>query len=256
MRRIVSRLLAGLLAVVLAPALAAADETTFCNAYIRSLPYTITTQGHYCFDRNLSTSMTSGSAITINVDFVLLDLNNFKLGGGGAGLGTNANGINSQNHRNITVRNGNIRGFYVGIALEGGGNYTVENNLLDGNTYIGMSIDGDLVNVHDNVVSNTGGSTAKADAVGIRVAGPTVTNAEHNIVANTFSGTSEAGGIFNYATYGVNDHNVVQMGSAASTKVGIFAYSTAVCRDNTVFAATAGQGLVQCVQVGHNYTNP
>jgi hypothetical protein len=43
-----------------------ADETTYCNFYIRSLPYTITTRGHYCFDRNLSTAQTSGNAITIN----------------------------------------------------------------------------------------------------------------------------------------------------------------------------------------------
>jgi len=57
---------------------AAADETTFCNFFITTLPYTITTQGHYCLQQNLSTAITSGAAITISVDYVVLDLNNFK----------------------------------------------------------------------------------------------------------------------------------------------------------------------------------
>src|SRR3954467_15509720 len=90
---------------------AGADETTFCNQFITTLPYTISVQGHYCFDRNLTTAITTGHAITINSDFVVVDLNNFKLGGGSAGLGTNADGIFASNHRNITIRNGNIRGF-------------------------------------------------------------------------------------------------------------------------------------------------
>src|SRR5438876_3313560 len=118
-----------------AAGLAGADETTFCNAYITTLPYTITMQGHYCFDRNLSTAMTSGNAITINSDFVVVDLNNFKLGGGAAGLGTTTIGIHSDSHRNITIRNGNIRGFLVGIEFLGGssaGGNVIENNVLDG----------------------------------------------------------------------------------------------------------------------------
>src|SRR6266545_2890279 len=124
---------------------AAADETTFCNAFVTSLPYTIITQGHYCFNKNLSTAITTGAAITINVDFVVLDLNNFKLGGGAAGLDTDAVGVRSDNHRNITVRNGNIRGFKYGIWLGGtaAGNLLVENNVLDGNTHRGVQTDGD-----------------------------------------------------------------------------------------------------------------
>src|SRR5438552_5267849 len=89
-----------LLAVaVFAPSLMA-DETTFCNAYITTLPYTISAQGHYCLDRNLSTAMTSGAAITIAVDFVVLDLNNFKIGGGSAGAGTLTKGVYANNHSN------------------------------------------------------------------------------------------------------------------------------------------------------------
>ena len=94
---------------------ASADETLYCNTTITTLPFTITTQGHYCFDRNLSTAITSGAAITIAADFVTLDLNNFKLGGGSAGLGTNAFGVYAFDRSNLTIRGGNIRGFAVGI---------------------------------------------------------------------------------------------------------------------------------------------
>jgi len=142
---------------------AAADETTLCNTFITTLPFTISTQGHYCFNKNLSTAITSGNAITINADFVVLDLNNFKLGGGSAGLGTNTNGIFANNRRNITVRNGNIRGFRIGVNLDGdttaSGNHVVENNVLDGNTVMGMHVIGDTLIVRNNLVSNTGANT-------------------------------------------------------------------------------------------------
>jgi hypothetical protein len=93
---------AAVIAALLGTTSATADETTFCNAFITSLPYTITVQGHYCFNRNLSTTITTGAAIRINADFVVLDLNNFKLGGGGAGPATQAVGILALNRSNIT----------------------------------------------------------------------------------------------------------------------------------------------------------
>src|SRR4051812_28346894 len=86
---------------------AGADETTFCNHFITTLPYTISPKGNYSFAPTLATATTAGNAITINSDFVVIDLNNFKLGGGAAGLSTQAVGISSFNHRNITIRNGN-----------------------------------------------------------------------------------------------------------------------------------------------------
>jgi len=148
---------------------AAADETTFCNAFITSLPYTISTQGHYCFNKNLATAITTGNAITINVDFVVLDLNNFKLGGGAAGLSTDAAGIGSTNHNNLTIRNGNIRGFRRGIRLVGGTNHVIENNVLDGNTQYGVYLEDSAggVVVRNNLISNTGGSTLDNSPYGV-----------------------------------------------------------------------------------------
>ena len=54
-------------------------ETIDCTA-ITSPPYVIATQGVYCLTGNLSTSITTGSAIEIQANNVTLDLNGFKLG--------------------------------------------------------------------------------------------------------------------------------------------------------------------------------
>ena len=47
---------------------------------ILTLPFTITAQGSYCLVRNLSTAQTTGAAITIATDFVVLDMKGFKIG--------------------------------------------------------------------------------------------------------------------------------------------------------------------------------
>jgi parallel beta-helix repeat protein len=166
---------------------ARADETTFCNKFITSLPYTITVQGHYCFNRNLSTAITSGNAITIDVDFVVLDLNNFKLGGGAAGIGSDATGVRVLGSRsNATIRNGNVRGFRWGIAVEGGANHVIENNVLDGNTQAGILADGDNTVVRDNIVTAVGFRAGVPYTVGINGDGGFVL-AEHNLVAGVNS---------------------------------------------------------------------
>ena len=69
------------------------DDHPLACTVIATLPYTITAQGRYCLSTNLSTAITSGAAITINSDFVVLDLRGFKIGGGSAGPGTLAHGV-------------------------------------------------------------------------------------------------------------------------------------------------------------------
>ena len=219
---------------------ARADETTLCNTFITTVPFNITTQGHYCFNRNLSTGMTSGNAITINSDYVVLDLNNFKLGGGSAGLGTNTVGVFSRNHRNLTVRNGNIRGFRFGVQLVGtfAGNIVIENNVLDGNTERGAQTDGDSSIVRNNLVTNTGGSTASTSwAYGVYAdysntsSGSSGTSVvRDNVVTNTFSanGAEDLGG-------SVADHNIVALGETGGAfNTGVWGE---VCRDNTVLTS-------------------
>jgi hypothetical protein len=232
---------------------AAADETTFCNTIITSLPFTITTQGHYCFDRNLSTAITTGNAITINVDFVVLDLNNFKLGGGSAGLGTNANGVFADGRSNITVRNGNIRGFRTGIVIQGGSNHLIENNVLDGNTQYGTNVDTGSVVVRNNIVSNTGGSLVSGYAYGIYAWADSTASVRDNVVSNVFSPSNDS--VVGIYSPGQSDHNLVKLGSSTGRRVGTaWSYN----RDNTVLNATNATYAFWYAYgtIGHNFSDP
>jgi len=239
---------------------AAADETTFCNAFITTLPFTITTQGHYCFNKNLSTGITTGNAITINVDFVVLDLNNFKLGGGNAGLGTDAAGVGAANRSNLTIRNGNIRGFRRGIRIVGGSNHVIENNVLDGNTQYGVFLDDDLsgvnpsgVVVRNNLISNTGGSTIADYPYGIYDWSSSRSNvARDNVVTNVFSTNGNVNGIVMRQA----DHNLINLGATTGAKWGT---GGSYNRDNSVFNATAAVGYAfwqSYALIGDNFNSP
>ena len=250
-----------------------ADETTFCNTYITSLPYTITMQGHYCFNRNLSTAMTSGAAIAVNADFVVLDLNNFKLGGGAAGPATQTVGILGVNRSNITIRNGNIRGFLVGIRLAApdaslSQNNLVENNVLDGNTNKGIDLRGRSNVVRNNIVTNTGGSTVTPPLVctyGIDTcfgAEPSCPLAATSalVQGNYVSGvTNPAGATCSTGIYapavlnadhgGIVIGNVVQGVQDNQNPGGGGPIVGGICRDNTVYV-TPGDDAYGCLIMG------
>ena len=186
-----------LVLTTLTPAVrAAADETTYCDRFIRAVPFTITAPGHYCLGRNLATSITGGDAIKIDADFVWLDLNNFTLDGSSAGTAADTTGVVAVgDHRNITVRNGVVKGFLNGINLNGNGsNYTVENIWADANYVNGIAargLGGGHV-VRNNVVTNTGGTTLPEftggdpnAAIGISVTGNS--SILNNQVTHTFN---------------------------------------------------------------------
>jgi hypothetical protein len=82
---------------------------------ITSLPYTITQSGNY----QLASSLVSTTdAITVNADNCTIDLNSFVISYGAKG-NPGYHGIYSKNHANITVRNGTITRFLVGVLLDG-----------------------------------------------------------------------------------------------------------------------------------------
>jgi nitrous oxidase accessory protein NosD len=162
MKRIGSFLCASVLLVAagFAPAQA---ETVNCTA-ITSLPYTISTQGVYCLTGHLNTGITTGNAITINTNNVVLDLNGFKIGGLSAGLGTAANGIYAYRRQNITVKNGTVRGFIIGVFIEDGdplvsAGHVIEDIRADQNTTGGIAVLGKGNTIRNNMVVATGGTT-------------------------------------------------------------------------------------------------
>jgi len=179
----------------------ASSETVNCIP-ITSLPATITIPGTYCLTRNLNTNMTSGNAIDIQTDNVIIDLNGYKLGGLAAGDATHANGIHTLNHKNITLRNGTIRGFLRGVYLRDGssghdtyGGHLLEDLRFDGNTWIALQTEGRGNLIRRNQVVDTGGSTVAVFAWGIIASGPGARILDNDVDA-TFSGTFDAHGIY------------------------------------------------------------
>jgi Periplasmic copper-binding protein (NosD) len=224
--------------VLLLAAVPARAETVKCTA-ITTLPAVITVQGIYCLTGDLTTAMTSGNAIDIQTNNVVLDLNGFKLGGLAAGPGTQTRGIHAFNRQNITIKNGTIRGFLSGIFLSDAGasqGHVVEDIRADQNTLVGIDVEGSGNIVRNNQVVATGGTTAvgaNADAVGIFVTGtgPRVLN--NDVIQTVKQGTGTARGIhFSLATAGLAVNNRI---TEADRGIEYESGSTGKYRDNLTF---------------------
>ena len=194
-----------ILALALTPCAQAAESYDSCTGYISTLPATISTQGTWCLNKDLATSVTTGAAITVTVNNVTIDCNDFKLGGLAAGLGTTTTGISGTDLSNVTVRNCNIRGFYRGVYLFGSSamaasGHIVEDNRFEANTYAGVFVDGAGSVVRRNLVIDTGLSTVSNDVQGIWTRHGT------DVLDNAVVGvTSRAGS--NDAVYGIYSSN-------------------------------------------------
>lgn len=95
---------------------------------IVSLPATITTPGTYCLNGDLSVA--NGTAITVNANFVTLDLRGYSIRGPGGVDVASSRGIYVFLRSNVIVRNGTIRGFDEGIAAIQSTNVTVEHTTI------------------------------------------------------------------------------------------------------------------------------
>jgi hypothetical protein len=189
---------AALLALSLAsPATA---ETTLCNE-ITSIPFTITQGGTWCLKKDLTTTAASGKMITIAANSVVIDFNDFKLGGAAAGPNTKAIGIFAQNRTSVTIRNGTIRGFASAIQLFNNGSdlsaHLIEGMFLDQNRERGVQLEGGIGSViRDNRISAVGSTTA-ADAMGISVAGAASVQVIRNDISHvTGAASGRATGIY------------------------------------------------------------
>ena len=79
---------------------------------IGSLPYTIKKAGTYTLERSLTFSGNT-KAITVTASNVVLDLNGYTLTGTNGGYGVYGSDANS-----VTVQNGTINGFFLGIYFQ------------------------------------------------------------------------------------------------------------------------------------------
>ena len=176
-------------------------ETIDCTA-ITSLPYVISNSGIYCLTDNLSTGITSGSAIDIQANNVTIDLNGWRLGGLPAGNGTQTIGINSLQRKNITIKNGTVRGFYWGILLNDSPPYTtsqghvVENIRAEQNTFIGISVTGVGNIVRNNQIVDTADSIHNPSRYGLTIYGQGTRVLNNDIVGVAATGGGIAIGLF------------------------------------------------------------
>lgn len=169
-----------------------------CKGFITTVPATISTQGVWCLNKDLATSIASGAAINIAVPNVTLDCNDWKLGGLGAGITTQAIGINGSTS-NITIRNCNVRGFKIGLNLANGANHLVEHNRFDSNTWLGMAVEGDGTVIRDNRVVDTGGNTEIREVMAVAI----YTEGDVEVLANLVSGVVVAPGT-NGSAFAIN----------------------------------------------------
>jgi hypothetical protein len=169
------------------PAARAARSYDNCTGFIDSVPATISTQGTWCLRKDLSTAVATGVAIAVNTNNVTIDCNDFKLGGLGAGFGTEAIGIEASARANITVRNCSIRGFQFGVRFLGAGSgHVVEDNRFDGNRRTAAYVEGTGNVIRRNTVLDTGGTTSNGFVVGLQAAG------DADIVDNLVDGLTPA----------------------------------------------------------------
>jgi hypothetical protein len=219
---------------------------------IASLPFTISASGQYCLVRHLAMDASTGIAIHIDADQVDLDLGGFTLSGRAAGVGTSAHGIYAIDRSSITVRNGAVDGFFVGVGLNdtspdvsGSGGHRVEGVRAADNTYVGIDVRGRGNVVRDNQVQRTGGTTffsAGNDTFGLFTRGSSV-----RVLGNDVSGTRAAAGRRGYgisivdARAAVVEGNRVE-GQSGTNGVGIWLIRSAdaLALGNAISATTHG----------------
>jgi nitrous oxidase accessory protein NosD len=134
--------------------------------------------------------VTSGNAIEITTDNVVINLNGHRLDGLAAGLSTNAMGIYAFQRKNITIKNGTIRGFAYGIVLDdivapytASQGHIIENIRADMNTTLGIGVLGQGSLIRNNMVVKTGDPANEIDVIiGIGVKGPGVRVLNNDII--------------------------------------------------------------------------
>jgi hypothetical protein len=228
----------------------AAQSYDNCTGFITSLPATITTQGTWCLNADLTTAITSGNAITVAANNVTIDCNDFKLGGLAAGAGTQAYGISADTRDNLTIRRCNIRGFQFGTYLNNGSGHLIEDNRFDSNTGVGVLVASDRSIIRRNLVIATGGSSIANNSIGIYGIGSV------DVLDNTINGVTASG--TNADAVGIESSNnpdgsisgnrvrgLVKAGTGAAIGIGNYSAGRITLRNNDVVGdGSTGSGLL------------
>ncbi len=217
-------------------------ETTLCTEIV-ALPFTITVQGVYCLKQNLNVNLATGNAITINAGNVIIDFNGFRINNQ-APLATNeARGVYAQDRKNITIRNGFLRGFYYGvnlweIAIDASAAHLVETMKVADSGYFGILVRGDRSIIRDNRVIETGGAEQFAYGIALQ-------RADEGLVSrNIVSQVTAASGTFGIYISGSNLVRVVdnEVTGAGTYGIGVASTTRAFVASNRLMRNPAAGG--------------
>jgi len=161
---------------------------------------TITQPGSYFLITNL-TATGAGDCLTIQANFVTLDLSGFVIAGNGTGSGIAAT---STSFHDVTVRNGTVTNFSIGVRFKSLRNATVERLRVIGNSNGGILIQEPGATVKDSLATDNGGfgidvflgapslvtgNVARNNSTGI-ITGPGTSVIGNSVGANTGAGIS------------------------------------------------------------------
>lgn len=225
-----------------------AHAQTQCTTKIAAVPFTIIASGNYCFDKHLATAATAAAtanAITINTDYVTLDLNGFKLDGPAAAPGTRK-GIYAANRKGIVIRNGVIRGFARGVSLEGtGSSHVVEELRVEQSAAAGIWMEGSGVVVRGCKVTATSPPTPDTSVEGIRVAGSEARVLNNDVLDTLATGSGVARSIvLQGASSSIVEFNRVGNASLTPGTTGIAILSASDLLLSSNSFSTLDHGLV------------
>ena len=226
----------------------AAAEVTECIE-ITSVPTIISSGGVYCLKQNLGTSLNFGPAISIEANNVTIEMNGFRLGGLSAGLNSQASGIVVQARRNVTIRNGTIRGFQTGVRIIGSfsqsSGHLIEKLLIEQSRSNGIRASGLDMIMRDNRIYTTGPSGVNDAAIGIWVDSGANVIVENNVIAGVEE-TSKATGIIVQSSGDVEvSRNRLSRLSSTGTSVGITVgfSSDVILEQNVVLGDNGSTGI-------------
>ena len=252
----------GLTFVLLAHSAMAPAEVVNCTD-IPAVPFTVTTPGIYCLKASLDFPAPSGIAINIASNDVVLDMNGHVLDGSAAGPTTTTYGILALDRTNVTVRNGTVRGFFIGVQLGGRSpqNNIAEDLRVDRSTTYGLVVRGQGSIARRNLVTRTGG-VAGGLAIGLYGLGDGVHVVDNEVVGTVEGAGGQAMGIridsgvgavvernvVSNASFGPTDSYGIRL-SQSSPQVTI-ATNRIVNFRNGIFFTFGGSGLYRDNTVG------
>lgn len=173
-------------------------------------PITIARPGSYVFGSNIQLT-TNATGIEVTADNVAIDLNGFRLYGGGR----NGAGINAPTVDNFTVRNGTISAFGYDGVFGRGSHWVVEDMRIVANGQVGL-ITGAYARIRNSIVaSNRSGGLYCEDSCQI-----------DNVIASA-NGTGTGifisnGAILNSTVAGNGSHGIAGIAGVAFGQSHVF----------------------------------